>query len=332
VNATFAAFQRAPVFDVESYEHAPVLAEAAVDALAVRPDGCYVDATFGRGGHSRRILERLDQQRGRLIVFDQDPDAERVACELAAGDQRLTFIRASFAELASRMAGLGLLGRVDGVLFDLGVSSPQFDVAERGFSFRRAGPLDMRMNPDAGEPLSAWLARASHGEIASVIKRLGDEPMAGRIAGAIVDARVEGRLTDTARLADIIKTAVPARFAQAKRIHPATRTFQAFRIHINDELGALEDALAGVLSVLAPGGRLVMISFHSLEDRRVKRFMRHQARPPQPVVPMAAAPAPALHLIGKPIRADQAELATNPRARSAIMRVAERTAAPEVSA
>jgi len=310
-------------------EHAPVMAAPAIDALAIRADGVYVDATFGRGGHSQRILDALGVD-GRLIAFDQDPDAERVALALAGEDARLTFVRASFAALAVEIDRLGLTGRVDGVLFDLGVSSPQFDVAERGFSFRHAGPIDMRMNPEAGEPLSDWLARASHGEIASVIKRLGDEPMAGRIAGAILDAREANQLTDTAALASIIKSAVPAKIAAGKKIHPATRSFQAFRIHINDELGALDAALAGVMSVLAPSGRLAMISFHSLEDRRVKRFMRHQARPPQPVVPMAAAPAPALRLLGKPIKADVGELAANPRARSAIMRVAERTDAPEV--
>lgn len=313
-----------------SDEHAPVLAESAVDALAIRPDGCYIDATFGRGGHSRRILTALGKS-GRLVAFDQDPDAEAVARDLAAQDTRLTFIRASFAAMALRVAELGLTGHVDGVLFDLGVSSPQFDVAERGFSFRHAGPIDMRMNPDAGEPLSAWLARATHGEIASVIKRLGDEPMAGRIAGAIVDARAAGRLTDTGVLAQVIKSAVPAKVAHGKRIHPATRTFQAFRMHVNDELGALDQALSGIMPVLAPGARLAVISFHSLEDRRVKRFMRHQARPPQPAVPMAAAAEPALRLIGKPVKADATELAANPRARSAIMRLAERTAAPEVA-
>lgn len=313
-----------------SDEHAPVLAESAIDALAIRPDGCYIDATFGRGGHSRRILTALGAS-GRLVAFDQDPDADAVAQDLAAQDARLTFIRGSFAEMAPRVADLGLTGRIDGVLFDLGVSSPQFDVAERGFSFRHAGPIDMRMNPDAGEPLSAWLARANHGEIASVIKRLGDEPMAGRIAGAIVDARAAGRLTDTGVLAQVIRSAVPAKVAQGKRIHPATRTFQAFRMHVNDELGALDEALSGIMSVLAPGARLAVISFHSLEDRRVKRFMRHQARPPQPAVPMAAAAEPALRLIGKPVKAEAAELAVNPRARSAIMRVAERTAAPEVA-
>ncbi|MGB7756931.1 MAG: 16S rRNA (cytosine(1402)-N(4))-methyltransferase RsmH [Salinisphaera sp.] len=310
-------------------EHQPVLLEAALAALAVRPGGIYVDATFGRGGHSAAILEQLDPS-GRVIAFDQDPDAERHAQALAAADDRLVFVRASFADMAAALAERKIHD-VDGVLFDLGVSSPQFDVAERGFSFRHAGPLDMRMNPEAGVPLSEWLASASHGEIARVIKTLGEEPMAGRIAGAILDARAEGRLADTAALAAVIKRAIPARVAAGKRVHPATRTFQAFRMHINDELGALDAGLAAGLSALAPGGRMAVISFHSLEDRRVKRFFRHQARPPQPALPMAPAIEPALRLIGKPASASEAELAANPRARSAIMRVAERTAADEVA-
>lgn len=312
-------------------EHQPVLLDAALAGLAVRETGVYVDATFGRGGHSRAILSQLGEH-GRLIAFDQDPDAERQARVVAQADPRLTFVRASFADMAAHIDSLGLTGRVDGLLFDLGVSSPQFDVAERGFSFRHGGPLDMRMNPDAGEPLSAWLARASHGEIASVIKRLGEEPFAGRIAGAIVDARAKAPLADTSALAELVRNAIPARVAAGKRIHPATRTFQAFRIHINDELGALDAALASSLDVLAPGGRLAVISFHSLEDRRVKRFMRGQARPPIPPVPMAEPAAPALDLIGKAVRADAQETDDNPRARSAIMRVAERTTASRVIA
>ncbi|KEZ78511.1 16S rRNA (cytosine(1402)-N(4))-methyltransferase RsmH [Salinisphaera hydrothermalis] len=310
-------------------EHQPVLLEAALAALAVRPDGTYIDATFGRGGHTAAMLDRLGPA-GRVIAFDQDPDAERHARALAAADERLVFVRASFADMADVLAQHDIRD-VDGVLFDLGVSSPQFDVAERGFSFRHAGPLDMRMNPDAGAPLSEWLATASHGEIARVIKTLGEEPMAGRIAGAILEAREAGRLTDTAALAALIKSAIPARVAAGKRVHPATRTFQAFRMHINDELGALDAGLAAGLSALAPGGRLVVISFHSLEDRRVKRFFRHQARPPQPELPMAPAVEPALRLIGKPVTASESELAANPRARSAIMRAAERTTAEEVA-
>lgn len=311
-------------------EHQPVLCEAALDALALRPNGVYIDATFGRGGHSAAILERLDAT-ARLFAIDQDPDAERAAGVLAAGDARLSFVRASFGDLGEHLGRLGLYGQVDGILFDLGVSSPQFDVAERGFSFRHAGPLDMRMNPEAGQPLADWLASARHGDIARVIKTLGEEPMAGRIASAIVAARDAGRLSDTADLAAVIKAAVPAKVAAGKRIHPATRTFQAFRMHINDELGALDRGLSAALSALAPGGRLAVISFHSLEDRRVKRFMRHQAKPPQPKLPMAPEIEPALRLIGKPITADSAEIEANPRARSAIMRVAERTHADEVA-
>lgn len=310
-------------------EHQPVLLESALAALAVRPNGTYVDATFGRGGHAAAILDALDDA-GRLLAFDQDPDAQHHAEALTGVDTRLEFVRASFADMTTALAQCGVDG-VDGVLFDLGVSSPQFDVAERGFSFRHAGPLDMRMNPRAGQPLSAWLATASHGEIARVIKTLGEEPMAGRIAAAILKARDASRLADTATLAAIIKEAIPARVAAGKRVHPATRTFQAFRMHINDELGALDAGLAAALSALAPGGRMAVISFHSLEDRRVKRFFRHQAQPAQPELPMAPAIEPALRLVGKPVTADAAERAANPRARSAILRAAERTTAAEVA-
>lgn len=310
-------------------EHRPVLFAPALEALAVTPEGMYIDATFGRGGHSRGLLARLGKT-GRLLAFDQDPDAARAA-ETLADDARFEFVAASFSRLEDEIARRGLLGQIQGLLFDLGVSSPQFDVAERGFSFRHAGPLDMRMNPQVGRPVSAWLAEAGHGEIAYVIKTLGEEPLAGRIASAIVAARDDDGLRDTAELARVIRAAVPARISQTRRIHPATRTFQAFRMHINDELGALDTALASAMRVLAPGGRLAVISFHSLEDRRVKRFMRHQARPPSPAVPMAPETAPALRLIGKPRRADAEEVAANVRARSAIMRVAERTDAPEVA-
>lgn len=309
-------------------EHQPVLLEAVLAALAVRPDGCYVDATFGRGGHTAAILNELGDK-GRVIALDQDPDAESQARHMAAKDARLCFARASFADMANALAGLGAT-TIDGVLFDLGVSSPQFDVPERGFSFRHAGPLDMRMNPDVGEPLSAWLARASHGEIARVIKSLGEEPMAGRIAGAIVAARHDGRLTDTVALAKVVRSAIPARIAAGKRIHPATRTFQAFRMYVNGELDALDGGLKAALRVLSPGGRMAVISFHSLEDRRVKRFFRLQARPPQPALPMVPETPPALRLIGKPVTAPAGERAANPRARSAIMRAAERTSAAEV--
>ena len=310
-------------------QHRPVLKDEALAALAIRPDGVYIDATYGRGGHSRAILAALGA-RGRLIAIDQDPDAAADACQLAAAEPRLTFVRGSFADLRVHVERLDRVGRIDGILFDLGVSSPQFDVAERGFSFRHAGALDMRMNPGAGRPLGEWLASASPHDIAAVIRRYGEEPMARRIAAAIIGAREAGGLTDTAALGAIVKAAVPARVAAGKRIHPATRTFQAFRLFINDELGALDAVLGQTLAVLAAGGRLAMICFHSLEDRRVKRFMRRQAKPKQPPLPMAEPIAPALALIGKPTTAGAAEREYNPRARSAIMRVAERTEAPEV--
>ncbi len=308
--------------------HQPVLAEAVLEALAIRRDGIYVDTTYGRGGHTRAVLAHLGEN-GRLIAFDCDPEAEDSARLLAASDARLRFVRASFTELGERVAALGLAGRIDGLLFDLGVSSPQLDCPERGFSFRHAGPLDMRMNPDAGAPLAAWLAQADRGEIATVIKRYGEEPRAARIAAAIVAARDSNRLTDTAVLAAVIKAAVPARVAAEARVHPATRTFQAFRIHINDELAALDAALAATPALLKPGGRLVAISFHSLEDRIVKRFLRHGAHPPASPLPMVEPPAPTFERIGKPVVAGAKEIARNPRARSAILRVGQRTAAPE---
>lgn len=309
-------------------KHQPVLLDSAVKALSIQSSGVYIDATFGRGGHARAILDQLGPE-GRLLAFDQDPAARQPAQLLSDSDARLTFLPASFARMQACLQAQGVT-TVDGVLFDLGVSSPQFDVAERGFSFRHAGPLDMRMDPQTGPSLADWLAEARHGDIAHVIKTLGEEPMAGRIASAIIAARDNGDLTDTARLAAIIKQAIPARVAAQKKIHPATQTFQALRMHINDELGALDAGLQASLQLLKSGGRLVVISFHSLEDRRVKRFMRHQARPPQPALPMVAASDPALSLIGKPVTPDAQERCRNPRARSAIMRVAERTTAAEV--
>lgn len=309
--------------------HEPVLLDAALTALAVRPYGCYVDATYGRGGHSGAILESLGED-GRLVAFDRDPAAARDARARYAGESRLTFCRDSFAAMTGALEQLSLQGEVNGMLFDLGVSSPQFDAPERGFSFRQAGPLDMRMDPDSGISLGEWLATATAADIRRVLRDYGEEPFAVRMTRAIVAARDAGELTDTAVLATVIKAAVPARVAAGMHIHPATRAFQAFRIYINGELDALATALDAALAALAVGGRLVVISFHSLEDRIVKRFMRGQARPPLPPVPMAPVPAPALKLIGKAVRPTAADIAANPRARSAILRVAERTAAPKV--
>lgn len=309
--------------------HEPVLLDAALAALAVQPTGCYVDATYGRGGHSGAILESLGED-GRLVAFDCDPAAARDARVRYAGESRLTFCRDSFAAMADALEQLSLQGEVDGMLFDLGVSSPQFDLPERGFSFRQAGPLDMRMDPDRGISLGDWLATVSVDAVRDVLRRYGEEPFAARMARAIVAARDARQLTDTAALAAVIKAAVPARVAAGMHIHPATRAFQAFRIHINGELDALATGLDAALDALAVGGRLVVISFHSLEDRIVKRFMRGQARPPLPPLPMAPVPAPALKLIGKAVRPSAADVAANPRARSAILRVAERTNAPRV--
>lgn len=309
--------------------HQPVLLEAAMSALDIRPSGCYVDATYGRGGHSGAMLGAIGEA-GRVIAFDQDPTAARDARARYESDRRLTFCHDSFVNMAAHLQQMALLGRIDGMLFDLGVSSPQFDTPERGFSFRHAGPLDMRMDPASGTSLADWLADATVEDVRDVLRRYGEEPFATRIARAIVEARDEGDLTDTAALAAIIKTAVPTRVAAGMKIHPATRAFQAFRIYINGELEALGSTLDTVLDALAPGGRLAVISFHSLEDRIVKRFIRGQARPQPPPVPMAPMPQPALRIIGKPVRPTAQDVAANPRARSAILRVAERTDAAKV--
>lgn len=312
-------------------DHQPVLLEAALSALALAPAGCYVDATYGRGGHSAAIMHALGEH-GRLLAFDRDPAAEAAAGRDFAQDTRLTFCRDSFAQLAPRIDALGLSGRVDGLLFDLGVSSPQLETPARGFSFRHAGPLDMRMDPDQGISLADWLAQATVTNVRDVLRRYGEEGFATRIARAVIAARDAGELTDTAALAAVVKAAVPTRVAAGMHIHPATRAFQAFRIHVNDELGALTQALDGALDVLAPGGRLVVISFHSLEDRIVKRFIRAQARPEPSPLPMVPVPEPALRQVGKAVHATDAEITANPRARSAVMRVAERTTAPRVTA
>ncbi|MGH8129661.1 MAG: 16S rRNA (cytosine(1402)-N(4))-methyltransferase RsmH [Steroidobacteraceae bacterium] len=302
--------------------HAPVLRDAALGALAIRADGCYVDATFGRGGHAGEILSRLGKE-GKLLAIDRDPEACAAASILFSADPRATFVRARFSELDRHVAP----GSADGILFDLGVSSPQLDEARRGFSFLRDGPLDMRMDPDDGDSAALFLARADEREIFMVIARLGEERHARRIARAIVAARNITPIATTGRLAGIIAAAVPGR--EPGR-HPATRTFQALRIHVNDELGEIERALPKAVLALAPSGRLVVISFHSLEDRIVKRFMRSTSREDpawagMPGVPAAARPR--LRLVGRAVFADEAEVARNPRARSAVMRVAERLAA-----
>ena len=303
--------------------HKTVLLEEAVDALALRPDGAYVDATFGRGGHSRLILDRLGP-RGRLIALDCDPEAVVAATRIS--DARFCMVHASFAELAGVLERLGL-GGVDGVLLDLGVSSPQLDDAARGFSFRRDGPLDMRMDTSRGQTAAQWLETASETEIREVIRDYGEERFAKQVAKAIVAARQRGPVVTTGQLADIVGAAVRTR---EKNKNPATRTFQAVRIYLNQELAHLSLALPQILDLLTPGARLAVISFHSLEDRIVKRFMRDAARADVPIrLPLRARelPQPRLRLIGKPVRPSAEEIAANPRARSATLRVAERTGA-----
>jgi 16S rRNA (cytosine1402-N4)-methyltransferase len=306
-------------------EHHSVLLEPAVKALRIDPEGIYIDGTFGRGGHSRSILEALDD-RGRLIAIDRDPQAVAYGQARFADDERFSIVHGSFAMLAEVARQAGVTGRVDGVLLDLGVSSPQLDQAERGFSFGKSGPLDMRMDTSQGESAAQWLARAEVDEIAAVLKDYGEERHALRIARAIVTARAQAPITTTDRLADVVSHANPS---WEKGKHPATRSFQAIRIHINGELAAIEECLPQIIDVLTPGGRLAVISFHSLEDRIVKRFMRNQAKgdPFPPGVPVRQDQLqPRLRLVGKAIHPDAAEIAANPRARSAVLRVAERTA------
>src|SRR5438309_7795901 len=301
--------------------HEPVLLEEAIEGLAIRADGLYLDGTFGRGGHSRAILERLGAA-GRLIALDRDPAAEREA--LSIRDPRFSFVRANFSALAA------VLGErsAHGMLFDLGVSSPQLEDPGRGFSFRHDGPLDMRMDPQAGEPAAAWLARAEEQQIREVIRDYGEERFAKQIAAAIAAARSREPIVRTRQLADLVAKAVRTREPGQD---PATRTFQALRIHVNRELEEVSLMLPQALAGLAPEGRLALISFHSLEDRTVKRFLRQAARPEVPRgLPLTEAqmPRPALRLIGRALRATEQETRRNPRARSAILRVAERTAGP----
>jgi len=312
--------------------HVPVLEEAAVDALNVREDGIYLDATFGRGGHARRIVERL-RSPGLLIALDADPEAIDYGERIFGRDPCIRLVRCNFRELASVVRELAPESGVDGILMDLGVSSPQLDAPARGFSFRHDGPLDMRLDPDAGISAADWLADIDEAELVEVLSKLGEERFSRRIARAIVTARENEPILTTARLAAIVENAVPAKAAGASRIHPATRTFQAVRIAINAELEALEEALQAAIDSLAPGGRLVVISFHSLEDRRVKNAIRAASTPPPASrrVPSALAFRPRLKPIGKLVRPSEEEQLANPRARSARMRVAERLGAREAS-
>jgi 16S rRNA (cytosine1402-N4)-methyltransferase len=305
-------------------EHASVLLPEALDALVTDPDGRYIDATFGRGGHTRALLARLSP-RASVLAIDRDPDAVSAASVLQ-NDQRFTIERGEFGAMSAMVAARGWAGSVNGVLLDLGVSSPQLDRAERGFSFLHDGPLDMRMNPDQGSSAAQWLAGASREQIAQVLRDYGEERYAWRIAGAIIEARDEQAIVRTGQLSRIVRDANPA---WEKGKHPATRAFQGIRIFINNELGELEAALAAALDSLAVGGRLVVISFHSLEDRMVKRFFRDQARGnhvPRSVPIIDAQMGRRVSIIGKPLKPSEQEVAANPRARSAVLRVAQKLA------
>ena len=304
-----------------SLQHETVLLDEAVAALNIRPDGIYVDATFGRGGHSCKILAALGEA-GRLWAFDKDPAA--IAAGEAWVDSRFGLIHSGFVHLAAQLAERGVQ-RVDGVLMDLGVSSPQLDDAARGFSFRFDAPLDMRMDTTQGQSAADWLAVADEADIRGVIKDYGEERYAKSIASAIVAQRALAPIASTKRLAELVAAVVPTREPGQ---NPATRTFQAIRIYINRELEELSLALPQALQLLAPGGRLAVISFHSLEDRIVKRALREASSPPLMPrrLPLRAAdiPEPKIRLIGRAIRPGHAETEANPRARSATMRIAER--------
>ena len=305
------------------YSHQPVLLREALEGLAIQPDGVYVDGTFGRGGHAGAILAALGPS-GRLLAMDKDPEAVQSAGMQFGDDPRFEIEQGAFTMLSQVVAQRELMGRVNGLLLDLGVSSPQLDDASRGFSFSEDGPLDMRMDPGSGMSAAQWLQQADERDISIVLKTLGEERFARRIARAIVELRATQPLRTTRELAELVAAAVPVR---EKNKHPATRSFQAIRIFINHELDDIKAVLDQVLDVLAPHGRLAVISFHSLEDRIVKRFIRHEYKGEQPPIefPLAGMDyTPRLRPVGKAQRASEEEVAGNPRARSAVLRVAER--------
>ena len=307
--------------------HAPVLHQEVIDGLAIRPDGNYVDGTYGRGGHAHSILAALGD-RGRLIVMDRDPQAIADARESFGADRRVTIIHDDYANMLTQIAELDLLEKIDGILLDLGVSSPQLDDASRGFSFQHNGPLDMRMNPETGQSAAEWLNQADEAEIAKVLWEFGEERFSRRIARKIVELRASEAIEDTATLAKLISDIVPR---PKNNRHPATRSFQAIRIHINQELSQIQRLLDSVIGILRIGGRLLVISFHSLEDRLVKRFFKtHSSRPQLPRgLPLRDSELESvipLRLVGKAIMAGARELSVNPRARSAVLRIAERAA------
>lgn len=305
--------------------HQPVLFNEVLQAMQVKPDGVYVDGTFGRGGHAAAILEQLNEH-GRLIVMDKDPEAIAYARARHAGDQRVTIIHDDYAQMKNHISAQGLTSQVDGVLLDLGVSSPQLDDANRGFSFQQNGPLDMRMNTEQGETAQQWIMKTGEKEIADVLWRFGEERFSRRIARKIVEYRQQQPINDTDTLVSIIKSCVPS---GKEKKHPATRSFQAIRMRINHELEHVELVLADIFDVLKIGGRLLVISFHSLEDRLVKRFFKQQSTAPSiprglPIRDSDLSVSIRLRTIGKAIKAGVDELAQNPRSRSAVLRIAER--------
>ncbi|MFV2031606.1 MAG: 16S rRNA (cytosine(1402)-N(4))-methyltransferase RsmH [Gammaproteobacteria bacterium] len=311
----------------QELSHAPVLHDEVMQQMNVQPGGVYVDGTYGRGGHARSILSRLDQS-GRLIVMDRDPEAIKAAQDAIGKDSRVTILHDDYANLHQRLVAMEITESIDGVLLDLGVSSPQLDDAARGFSFQKNGQLDMRMDPSRGESAAQWLDRADEAEISRVLWKYGEERHARRIARKIVEVRQDRAIDDTASLSELISRCVP----QGKHHrHPATRSFQAIRIHINQELAQIGRLLDSIFEILKIGGRLLVISFHSLEDRLVKRFFKkHSSKPRIPRgLPVRDADLVAsirLKVIGKAIRAGITEVELNPRARSAVLRIAERTA------
>ncbi len=306
--------------------HAPVMHDEIMHHLNIQPDGIYVDGTYGRGGHAKSILSRLGKN-GRLIVMDKDPEAIKAARESLGDDARVTIFHDDYANMSATLAAVELKQQVDGVLLDLGVSSPQLDDAIRGFSFQKNGPLDMRMNPMQGESAAHWLRNAEEKEISTVLWELGEERFARRIARKIVETRKTQTIDDTATLSGLISACVPS---LKNKKHPATRSFQAIRIHINQELVQIGRLLESIFDILKIGGRLLVISFHSLEDRLVKRFFRLHSTPLKiprglPVRDDELRSTIRLSVIGKAIKAGAQEVKLNPRARSAVLRVAERT-------
>ena len=304
--------------------HVSVLLHETVDILTKQGGGRYVDATYGRGGHSRYLLDRLDSD-GQLLALDRDPEAIADASERFADEPRFAIRQANFAHLDGVLKEHGWFGEVDGLLLDLGMSSPQLDVAERGFGFSRDGDLDMRMDPGSGMSAAQWLSTVSEGELVQVLRDFGEERYAKRIGAALVHARAQQPITRTGQLAEIVKTAHPR---WEKHHHPATRSFQAIRIQVNGELDAIRDAMATASQALRIGGRVAVISFHSLEDRLIKRAFRQPV--PDPSIPRhLPQPSQLQHpwrAVGKPVKASAEEVAANPRSRSAVLRVAERVA------